>query len=115
MKTFPIQRDAKNKRLENENEKLLLVDMEFENLKTSSTYDRYGQQIGHDDAGDYAIINKAFTIEVESLDNVFKLSQNHDVETRQSIIRHLEQNGSDDEKKIAKEMQQRIDIPKQNK
>jgi transcriptional regulator len=57
----------------------------------------------------------AFTIEVKTLDNVFKLSQNHEVETRQSIIKHLEQNGSDDEKKIAKEMRKRIDKPKQNK
>lgn len=56
-----------------------------------------------------------FTIEVESLDNVFKLSQNHDEETRQSIIEHLFKNGSDDEKKIATEMLQRIDLPKQSK
>ncbi len=57
----------------------------------------------------------AFTIEVESLDNVFKLSQNYDEETRQSIIEHLRKNGSDDEKAIAEEMQQRIDIPKLSK
>ena len=56
-----------------------------------------------------------FTIEVESFDNVFKLSQNHDEETRQSIIEHLFKNGSDDEKKIAKEMMHRIDMPKQSK
>ena len=56
-----------------------------------------------------------FTIEVESFDNVFKLSQNHDQETRQSIIEHLFKNGSDDEKKIAREMLKRIDTPKQSK
>jgi transcriptional regulator len=56
-----------------------------------------------------------FTIEVDSFDNVFKLSQNHDEETRQSIIEHLFKNGSDDEKKIAKEMLKRIDVPKQYK
>lgn len=56
-----------------------------------------------------------FTIEVESLENVFKLSQNHDEETRVSIIEHLFKNGSNDEKKIAKEMLQRIDLPKQSK
>ena len=56
-----------------------------------------------------------FTIEVESMENVFKLSQNHDAVTRQSIIEHLFRNGSDDEKRIAKEMMQRIDIPKQVK
>lgn len=57
----------------------------------------------------------SFTIEVETLDNVFKLSQNHDDSTRQSIIEHLCKNGSEDEKNIAAEMQQRIHIPKQKK
>ena len=56
-----------------------------------------------------------FTIEVGSFDNVFKLSQNHEPETRQNIIEHLYRNGSDDEKKIAKEMLKRIDMPKQTK
>lgn len=56
-----------------------------------------------------------FTIEVESFDNVFKLSQNHEPETRQNIIEHLYKNGSDDEKRIAKEMVKRIDLPKQSK
>ena len=56
-----------------------------------------------------------FEIEVESIDNVFKLSQNHELETRQSIVKHLNENGSDDERKIAEEMQLRIDIPKQYK
>jgi transcriptional regulator len=56
-----------------------------------------------------------FTIEVESIDNVFKLSQNHEQETRQNIIEHLYKNGSDDEKRIAKEMLKRIDLPKQSK
>lgn len=56
----------------------------------------------------------AFTIEVESIDNVFKLSQNHEPETRKSIIENL-RNGSDDEKAIAAEMEQRINIPKQSK
>lgn len=56
-----------------------------------------------------------FTIEVESVDNVFKLSQNHEVETRQSIIQQLNDNGGDGEKKIAAEMKARIDIPKQSK
>ena len=31
-----------------------------------------------------------FTIEVESFENVFKLSQNHDIETRTNIIQHLD-------------------------
>ena len=57
----------------------------------------------------------AFTIEVESLDNVFKLSQNYDEETRESIIAHLNKNGSYNEKAIAEEMVQRLSIPKQTK
>jgi len=57
----------------------------------------------------------AFTIKVETLDNVFKLSQNHDEETRQSIIEHLRKNGSDNEKAIAEEMEQRLTMPKQYK
>jgi len=56
-----------------------------------------------------------FKIEVESIDNVFKLSQNHEPETRQSIIKHLNKNGSDDERRIAKEIQRRINIPQQHK
>ncbi len=55
-----------------------------------------------------------FTIKVEGLDNVFKLSQNHDEETRHSIVEHLLKSGSDSEKKIAKEILQRMDTPKQS-
>ena len=55
----------------------------------------------------------AFTIEVESIDNVFKLSQNHDEKTRRSIIGHLRKNGSDNERLIADEMEQRLEMPKQ--
>lgn len=56
-----------------------------------------------------------FTIEVESIENVFKLSQNHDEQTRQSIMHHLNNNGSADQRKIAAEMLKRIDKPKQYK
>jgi transcriptional regulator len=56
----------------------------------------------------------AFTIEVESVDNVFKLSQNYDEITRQNIITHLRKNGSDNEKNIAAEIEKRIHIPKQS-
>jgi transcriptional regulator len=57
----------------------------------------------------------AFSIKVESLDNVFKLSQNHDEETRKSIIGHLRKNGSDNEKMIAEEMEIRLEMSKQSK
>jgi transcriptional regulator len=57
----------------------------------------------------------AFSIEVESTDNVFKLSQNQDEKSRQSIIDHLIKIGGDNEKAIAEEMQTRLDIPQQHK
>ncbi|HEV8080904.1 MAG TPA: FMN-binding negative transcriptional regulator [Chitinophagaceae bacterium] len=55
----------------------------------------------------------SFTIEVESLDHVFKLSQTNDKETRENIISELRKNGNANEKAIASEMEKRIDIPKQ--
>ena len=48
-----------------------------------------------------------FSIEVESIDNTFKLSQNHSTETRQSIAEHLQHNGDAHSLAIAKEMEQR--------
>lgn len=56
-----------------------------------------------------------FTIKVENVENVFKLSQNHEQETRERIIKNLNQHGSDNERKIAEQMQQRINIPKRNR
>ncbi len=46
-----------------------------------------------------------FSIEVESFDNVFKLSQNHNEETRQSIAAHLQGKGDTHSMAIAKEME----------
>ncbi|MEP7141568.1 MAG: FMN-binding negative transcriptional regulator [Ferruginibacter sp.] len=48
-----------------------------------------------------------FSIEVESFDNVFKLSQNHGEETRQSIKAHLKEKGDEHSVAIAKEMEKR--------
>lgn len=48
----------------------------------------------------------AFEVEVESMDNVFKLSQNRDRESYQNIIKHLEEQDADG-KKIAEEMKKR--------
>ena len=45
-----------------------------------------------------------FRIEVESMDNVFKLSQNHDEVVRQSIMKHLEERGDGNSRMIADEM-----------
>ncbi len=45
-----------------------------------------------------------FSIEVESLDNVFKLSQNHSASNRKSIMDHLKQRGDEHSIAIANEM-----------
>ncbi len=49
-----------------------------------------------------------FEIEVMSLDNVFKLSQNHDEADRKNIIKHLKQRGDGQSMAIAEEMEKRI-------
>ena len=46
-----------------------------------------------------------FNIEVESIDNTFKLSQNHDPETRRQIIENLRKTGNDNSLQIANEME----------
>jgi transcriptional regulator len=48
----------------------------------------------------------AFEVEVESIDNVFKLSQNHKEDGYDNIIEHLN-NGPHDAKMIAEEMKKR--------
>ena len=48
-----------------------------------------------------------FTIEVESFDNVFKLSQNHTTENRKSIEDHLLAWGDEHSIAVAKEMERR--------
>ena len=49
-----------------------------------------------------------FTIEVSSIENVFKLSQNHEVETKKSIIKHLQDRTDEGSHLIALEMQKRL-------
>ena len=48
-----------------------------------------------------------FTIEVEELDNVFKLSQNRDLESQHHIVEHLKERGDDDSVAIAGEIEKR--------
>ena len=48
-----------------------------------------------------------FTIQVDSYENVFKLSQNHNEETKESIVSHLEARGDDNAVAIALEMRKR--------
>lgn len=56
-----------------------------------------------------------FTINIENVENVFKLSQNHEIETRKKIISHLIKKGDENSKAIAKEMELRIAKPKLSK
>ncbi len=49
-----------------------------------------------------------FTIEVSSVGNVFKLSQNHEEPTRKSIVERLKIGDDEDAHTIAKEMEQRF-------
>ena len=50
-----------------------------------------------------------FTIEVESMENAFKLSQNRDDASKQNIIAQLKQRGDYNSLQIAQEMEQRMD------
>ncbi len=49
-----------------------------------------------------------FSIEVESLDNVFKLSQNRDEASQKNIIRQLKKRGDSNAMAIAEEMERRL-------
>ena len=49
-----------------------------------------------------------FTIEVEKLDNVFKLSQNRDEESQKNIIEQLKKRGDANSGMIAEEMESRM-------
>ena len=50
-----------------------------------------------------------FTIEVESMENTFKLSQNRDEASQRNIIEQLMKRGDEHSRKIAKEMIKRLD------
>ncbi|MBK7376390.1 MAG: FMN-binding negative transcriptional regulator [Ferruginibacter sp.] len=50
-----------------------------------------------------------FSIEVESLENTFKLSQNRDEASQRNIIEQLVKRGDEHSRKIAKEMIRRLD------
>lgn len=76
----------------------------YEGKNTSASFDKLGDDYVNPMVK--AII--AFTIEVESIDNVFKLSQNRDEESKQKIIDELMKRGDDDSKKIATEIQKRL-------
>ena len=50
-----------------------------------------------------------FTIEVESMENTFKLSQNRDEASQRTIIEELMKRGDENSRKIAREMIKRLD------
>jgi transcriptional regulator len=49
-----------------------------------------------------------FTIKVESIENVFKLSQNHEEATRKNIVQKLRERGDENSMAIAKEIELRV-------
>jgi transcriptional regulator len=49
-----------------------------------------------------------FTIEVDNLDNVFKLSQDRDTESKINIISQLNKRRDDQSMAIAKEIEKRL-------
>jgi transcriptional regulator len=49
-----------------------------------------------------------FSIEVENIDNVFKLSQNRDINSQKNIIEQLKKRGDENSAKIAEEMEHRL-------
>ena len=49
-----------------------------------------------------------FSIEVEHIDNVFKLSQNRDTDSQKNIIEQLKKRGDDNSVMIAEEMERRL-------
>ena len=76
----------------------------YEGLYRSSSFDKLPQE--YIDKMVKAIVG--FSIEVESLENTFKLSQNRDEESKQNIIEELYKRGDDNSKAIAKEILSRL-------
>jgi transcriptional regulator len=76
----------------------------FEGTGTAASFDKLGD--AYVNAMVKAIVG--FTIEVESLDAVFKLSQNRDEASKKSIIAQLKKAGDDNSVGIATEMEKRL-------
>lgn len=72
----------------------------YEGTETAASFDKLPQEY-------VMTLMKAivgFEIEVVSFDNVFKLSQNHNEETRNNIVAQLNKRGDEQSRAIAKEM-----------
>lgn len=76
----------------------------YEGFDKSSSFDKLPKE--YVDKMLKAIVG--FSIEVESLENTFKLSQNRDEESKRNIIEQLYKRGDDNSKAIAKEILSRL-------
>ena len=75
----------------------------YEGTETAASFDKLDD--GYINQMLKAII--AFTIEVESMENTFKLSQNRDEQSRVNIIKQLKKRGDENSLQIANEMWKR--------
>jgi len=80
------------------------VSDKFEGTQSAGAFDKLPQE--YIDHMMKAIVG--FTIEVESIDNVFKLSQNRDEASQKNIIEQLRKRGDDHSVMIADEMDRRL-------
>lgn len=85
-------------------EAVKMVSDKFEGTKSQGAFDHLPQD--YIDHMMKAIVG--FSIEVESLGNVFKLSQNRDSASQKNIIEQLNKRGDDNSVMIAEEMQRRL-------
>lgn len=76
----------------------------YEGLDKSSSFSKLSEEYIQQMAK--AIVG--FSIEVETLENTFKLSQNKDEESKRNIIEQLMKRGDDNSKAIAKEILSRL-------
>lgn len=75
----------------------------YESAESAASFDKLPQD--YIDSMVKAIAG--FTIEVESIDNTFKLNQNRDAESQQNIIAELKKRGDYYSKMVAEEMEKR--------
>jgi transcriptional regulator len=80
------------------------VSDKFEGTSSEGAYDNLPKE--YIDRMVKAIVG--FTIEVEKFDNVFKLSQNRDIESQKNIIEKLKERGDDNSRMIADEIENRL-------
>lgn len=76
----------------------------YESAESPASFDKLPQEY----IGKMVKAIAGFTIEVESLENTFKLSQNRDEESKRNIIEQLMKRGDDNSKAIAKEILSRL-------